>query len=122
MARKLLLIDENRQLLTLVGDYLSNLGYEVHRACESDEAVALLRNYEYSIVITGTEWESFGGPGHNLTQCIKSLAYHPRIVHLKDTHSDPCTVLASDGDATLVIEKPSSLLLLGDLMANFTSL
>jgi DNA-binding NtrC family response regulator len=122
MARKLLLIDENRQLLALVGDYLSKLGYEVHRACESDEAEALLRNYEYSIVITGTEWESFGGPGHNLTQCIKSLAYRPRIVRLEETRSRSRTVFAPDGDATLVIEKPNSLLLLGDLMENITSL
>jgi DNA-binding NtrC family response regulator len=121
MAKKLLLIDENRQLLTLVGDYLSSLGYEVHRAGESDEAAALLRNYQYSIVITGTEWENFGGLGHNLTQCIKNLAYRPRIVRLEETHSNPLAVLAPVGDATLIFEKPISLLRLGDLMESIAS-
>lgn len=118
MAQRLLLIDENRQLLALVGDYLSNLGYEVHRAGESDEAVALLRNYQYSIVIIGTEWEDFDGPGHNLTQCIQSLAHKPRIIRLEENHSASAT--AADGGATQVIEKPISLLRLGNLMEIIT--
>jgi DNA-binding NtrC family response regulator len=119
MAQRLLLIDENRQLLALVGDYLSNLGYEVHRAGESDEAMALLRNYQYSTVITGTEWENFDGPGHNLTQCIENLAQKPRIIRLEENHADFTSTL--DGRATQVIEKPTSLLRLGNLLEIITS-
>jgi DNA-binding NtrC family response regulator len=105
----------------MVGDYLCNLGYEVHRAGESDEAEALLRNYEYSIVITGTEWEDFGGPGQNLTQCIKNLAYRPRIIRLEETHSSPQSDISLEDDATQVIEKPISLLRLGNITGNITS-
>jgi DNA-binding NtrC family response regulator len=116
MARKLLLIDENVQLLTLVGDYLSKLGYEVHRARESDEAEALLKNYEYSTVITGADWEDFGDTGRTLTQCIKNLAYRPRLIVLEQTAASTCATALPCNDATLFVEKPVSLLRLGSLM------
>lgn len=119
MAQKLLLIDENSRLLTLVGDYLSNLGYEVHRASESDEAAALLENYRYSIVITGAEWDNFAASGNNLTQCIKKLAYRPKIVRLEEATVNSC--VASVHDAAPVIEKPTALLRLGDLIHEITS-
>ncbi len=121
MAQKLLLIDENIQLLTLVGDYLSNLGYEVHRARESDEAEALLKNYAYAIVITGTDWENFGDTGRNLTQYIRDLVDRPRMIFLEETNASSCaTPLPGDG-ATLVVEKPVALLRLGDLMRELTN-
>lgn len=116
MAQKLLLIDENIQLLALIGDYLSKLDYEVHRASESDEAEALLKNYKYSAIITGIDWENFGDTGHNLTQCIKSLVHRPRIIFLKETEASFCAAPSPDDEAILVVEKPVSLLLLGDLM------
>jgi len=119
MAQKLLLIEENAQLLTLVGDYLSNLGYEVHRASESDEAEALLKNYRYPIVITGTDWENFKGPGTNLSQYIKKLAHHPKVVVLQESRSRMRT--APGDDLAMVIEKPVSLLRLGDLLHKLMS-
>jgi DNA-binding NtrC family response regulator len=115
MAQKLLLIDENCHLLTLVGDYLSNLGYEVHRASESDEAEALFKNYRYSVVVSGTDWENFAGSGRTLNRYIEQLNYRPRIVRLEESHSNPCVAPEPDDDSPLVIEKPSSLLLLRDL-------
>jgi DNA-binding NtrC family response regulator len=116
MAQKLLLIDENIQLLALTGNYLSKLGYEVHRASEFDEAEALLKNYKYSVVITGTDWEDFGDTGHNLIQCIKSLVHRSRIIFLKETEASFRAAPSPDDEAILVVEKPVSLLLLGDLM------
>jgi DNA-binding NtrC family response regulator len=121
MAQKLLLIDENIQLLTLVGDYLSNLGYEVHRARESDEAEALLKNYVYAIVITGTDWENFGDSGHNLTQYIKDLVNRPRMIFLEETVARSRAIPLPGDGATLVVEKPVALLRLGDLMRELTN-
>jgi DNA-binding NtrC family response regulator len=121
MARKLLLIDENVQLLTLVGDYLSKLGYEVHRARESDEAEALLKNYEYSTVITGADWEDFGNTGQTLTQCIKNLVYRPRMIVLEETVASASATALPGNGATLFVEKPLSLLRLGDLMQELAS-
>ena len=120
MTQKLLLIDEDCRLLTLIGDYLSNLGYEVHRASECDEAKALLKNYQYSIVIAGTDWEDFGGLGKKLTQHIQELTYRPRIVCLKETPASPDWP-ALDDNTPMVIEKPISLLRLGDLVHEITS-
>jgi hypothetical protein len=115
MAQKLLLIDENCHLLTLVGDYLGNLGYEVHRAGESDEAEALFKNYRYSVVVSGADWKNFAGSGKTLNQYIEQLIYRPRIVRLEEPHSKLCATPEPDDDAPLVIEKPNSLLLLRDL-------
>ncbi len=121
MSQKLLLIDENPQMLALVGDFLVYRGYEVHRARESDEAKALLDNYQYSIVITGTDWENFSGAGVSLTQSIKRLAHRPRIILLEETESAPCELPSPEPDAALVIEKPVSLLRLADLMRDITT-
>lgn len=115
MAQKLLLIDEDSQLLTLVGDFLSNLGYEVHRAGESDEAEALLKNYRYAIIITGTELEKLGAPDRNLAMCIAALEPRPRIIRLEETNPHPF-IPVLHGDGPMVIEKPASLLRLGNLM------
>jgi DNA-binding NtrC family response regulator len=121
MAQKLLLIDENCKLLTLIGDFLSNLGYEVHRACESDEAEALLKNYRYAIIITGAELSSFGTPEHNLAMCIESLVPKPRIVLLEETRPSSRVAPLQGDPPVLVIEKPVSLLQLGDLMREIIS-
>jgi DNA-binding NtrC family response regulator len=116
MAQKLLLIDANCQLLSLVGDYLSNLGYEVHRARESDEAEALLKNYHYTIIVTGEELANFGGCGHNLKAFIESLTPRPHIVRLQETKASAITAPSQKDPFTLVVEKPLCLLQLGDLM------
>ena len=122
MGTRLLLIDENRQLLTLVGDYLSNRGYEVHRAGEADEAEALLRNYQYSIVIAGAEWKDFGCADGNLTQWLNEQEPRPRIVRMTEARCAPYSVQAPDGETTLVIEKPISLLHLHEFMEEHFSL
>ena len=116
MMQKLLVIDENVQLLTLVGDYLSKFGYEVHRASESDEAEALLKNYKYSVVITGTDWKEFGDTGGTLTQCIKRLVHRPKIIFLTELEASSRSTTLPDDEAILVVEKPVSLLRLGDLV------
>ena len=121
MTRKLLLVDENPQTLALIGDFLVYRGYDVHRARESDEAKALLDNFQYSLVITGTDWENFSGDGLSLTQSIRNLAYRPKIVFLEETGSASCPLPSPEEDATQVIEKPVSLLRLGDLMRDIIS-
>lgn len=114
MAQKLLLIEKNCQLLSLVGDFLANLGYEVHRARESDEAEALLKNYRYAIIITGDALASFGDSDHNLEKYIESLVPKPHIVLLQE--SPVCTTTPQMDPPVHVIEKPLSLLRLGELM------
>ncbi len=115
MARKLLLIDKDPQLLALVGDFLSSRGYEVHRAQEFDEAEALIKHYQYSIIISGTDLEAFGAPGHNLAECINVLSPRPPIVRLEEPQP-PCTADTAGNGLLLAVEKPTSLLRLGDLM------
>jgi DNA-binding NtrC family response regulator len=116
---KLLLIDEEPQMLRLIGDYLANLGYEVHRACECDEALALFKNYQYSIVISGAEWENFGGSGKNLTQYIRNLPHHPLVVRLSESNPRSRATPAPGDEAVPVVEKPTSLLRLVDLMHEY---
>jgi hypothetical protein len=104
----------------MVGDFLSSLGFEVHRARECDEAEALLKNYRYAFIITGEELASFGEPDHNLQKYIKSLVPKPWIVWLKETPSSSCVTTLEGDPPTLVIEKPLSLLRLGELMRELT--
>ena len=120
MAPRLLLIDEDIRLVALVGDYLSKLGYEVHRASESDEAVALLKNYKYSVVIAGTDWKEFGNTVHNLTQYLKNLADRPRIILWEKPPASPGATPEPGDNAVWVVEKPVSLLRLGELMSQLS--
>lgn len=87
---------------------------------ESDEAEALLKNYRYTFIITGEELASFGEPDHNLEKYIEALVPKPCIVWLKETPSSACITKLQGNPPTLVIEKPLSLLRLGDLMRELT--
>lgn len=121
MTQKVLLIEEDRQLLSLIGDFLTNLGYEVHRAQEFDEAEALIKNYRYAIIITGTQLTQFGAPDHSLVARIETLVPRPRIVYMEETLPRPSDALSASDGSTLVIEKPVSLLRLGKLMRELVS-
>lgn len=115
------MIEEDRQLLSLIGDFLTNLGYEVHRAQEFDEAEALIKNYRYAIIITGTQLTQFGAPDHSLVARIETLVPRPRIVYMEETLPRPSDALSASDGSTLVIEKPVSLLRLGKLMRELVS-
>jgi DNA-binding NtrC family response regulator len=121
MTQKLLLIEEDRQLLSLIGDFLTNLGYEVHRAQEFDEAEALIKNYHYAIIITGTQLAQFGAPDHSLVARIEALVPRPRIIYMKETLPRPNATSSENDGPELVVEKPVSLLRLGKLMRELVS-
>jgi DNA-binding NtrC family response regulator len=121
MAQKLLLIEENRQLLDLVAGFLSNLGYEVHSAREYDEAHALLTNYHYKAIISGEEPTSFGTPEDNLAKYIDSMALKPYVIRLHDGAPEPPNAPSSVDPSMVYLEKPISLLKLGDLMRKIIS-
>ncbi len=116
MAQKLLLIEENRQLLDLMASFLSNLGYEVHSAREYDEARALLMNYHYRIIISGEEPAGFGTPEDNLAKCIDSLEPKPSLVYLREGAPPPTPSPLAGNPTGMTLDKPVSLLRLGELM------
>jgi DNA-binding NtrC family response regulator len=121
MAQKLLLIEENRQLLDLVAGFLSNLGYEVHSAREYDEAHALLMNYHYKIIISGEEPASFGTPEDNLAKCIDAMVQKPCVIRLHEGTSESHHTTSPVEPSLVFLEKPISLLRLGDLMRKISS-
>lgn len=116
MAQRLLLIEENVRLLNLVGDFLSTLGYEVHRAREADEAEALLRYFQYAAIISGRRL--VGDSERNIAASINALDPKPIIVRLVETRLPSHRyVISPDEDLPdLLIEKPVSLLRLEDLL------
>jgi hypothetical protein len=116
MVQKLLLIEENRQLLDLMASFLSNLGYEVHSAREYDEARALLMNYHYKIIISGEEPAGFGTPEDNLAKCIDLLEPKPSLVYLREGTPPPTPPPLPGNPAGMTLDKPVSLLRLGELM------
>ncbi len=121
MTQKLLLIEEDRQLLSLIGDFLTNLGYKVHRAQEFDEAEALIKNCHYAVIITGTQLTQFGAPDHSLVARIEALTPRPRVIYMEETPPRENVTLTANDGPILVVEKPVSLLRLGKLMREIVS-
>ena len=63
MADRILIIDDDDQLVDAYRDYLSESGYEVDCAQELEEAQTLLAHFSYSVVITDLRLSklAFGG-------------------------------------------------------------
>jgi two-component system, OmpR family, response regulator TctD len=82
MKEKILIVDDDEQLVTAYREYLSGLGYPVDSAGEIEEAQTLLAHFQYSVVITDLRlsWLSFGGL--ELVKFIRDSSLATRVVVL----------------------------------------
>lgn len=111
---RLLVIDDDPDLRTMVAEYLSSLGYEVHRAGEREEAEALLEHYTYSLVVTDISLTNLGVEGFDLLKTVSNSNSRPKLIvvsgHSGSEHRDKAKQCGAD----VFLEKPTPLATLGE--------
>lgn len=82
MKDRILIVDDDDQLVNAYREYLSGLGYPVDAAGEIEEAQALLAHFPYSVVITDLRLSRLSFGGLDLVKFIRDISLPTRVVVL----------------------------------------
>jgi DNA-binding NtrC family response regulator len=82
MKDRILIVDDDDQLVDAYRDYLTGLGYPVDSAGEIEEAQALLAHFSYAVVITDLRLSRLSFGGLDLVKFIRSIAVPTRVIVL----------------------------------------
>jgi DNA-binding NtrC family response regulator len=82
MQERLLIVDDDDQLVNAYRDYFSQLGYFVDTAGEVEEAETLLSHLSYSAVITDLRLSRLTFGGLDLVKFIRDNSLPTRVVVL----------------------------------------
>ena len=82
MAERLLILDDDDQLARACKEFLSESGYDVDCALETEEAETLLTHFPYSLVITDLRLSKLGFGGLEFIRRIRELSSDTRIIVL----------------------------------------
>jgi CheY-like chemotaxis protein len=117
MAHRILLIDDEQDVLAATSEYLREVGYEVDCAQEREEAEALLEHLTYSIVITDLGLSKFKGlQGLDIASQIKQNLPKTRTIVMSG-HCEPEVQNEASGKIDAFLAKPVSLPELSRLMS-----
>jgi DNA-binding response OmpR family regulator len=109
MANKVLIIDDDEQLVDAYRDYLSDAGYEVDCAQELEEAQTLLAYFPYSVVITDLRLSKLEFGGIELIKHIREHSLPTRIIVLTAYGWPELKAEASGSGADVFLRKPTRL-------------
>lgn len=110
MVKRLLLVEDEAALLSLVEEFFTCHGYEVQCAAEAEEAVALIRHHSFDLVISDLELNSIEGlNGFSVLRVLRQLSPATKVI-VYSGHADQAViqaVLRHGGDRFLA--KPLSM-------------
>ena len=109
MADKVLIIDDDEQLIDAYRDYLSGAGYEVDCAQELEEAQTLLNYFTYAVVITDLRLSKLEFGGLDLIKHIREQSLPARIIVLTAYGWPELEREASKSGADTFLKKPTRL-------------
>jgi DNA-binding NtrC family response regulator len=109
MARRILIIDDDHQLVDAYREYLSGRGYLVDCAHEVEEAQTLLAHFDYSVVITDLRLSKLGFGGLDLIKYIRELTLRTRIIVFTGYGWPELRAEASAQHVDAFIRKPAQL-------------
>jgi DNA-binding response OmpR family regulator len=114
MADRVLIIDDDEQLVGAYRDYLTDAGYDVDCAQELEEAQALLAHFSYSVVITDLRLNKLEFGGLELIKHIREHRLPTRIIVLTAYGWPELKTEASNSGADTFLKKPTRLKDLGE--------
>jgi two-component system, NtrC family, response regulator PilR len=82
MTDKILIVDDDDQLVNAYREYLCRMGYSVDSAGEIEEAQTLLTHFPYSVVITDLRLSRLSFGGLELVKFIRDTSLPARVVVL----------------------------------------
>lgn len=118
---RLLVIDDDTELLAVMTEYLFSLGYEVHQAAEREEAEALVAHYAYSLVITDLSLTQLGVEGFDLLRTISNSKSRPKLIVVSGHTGSGHRELAKQCGADVFLVKPTPLKTLGEAVCTCLS-
>ncbi|HLB91160.1 MAG TPA: response regulator [Terriglobales bacterium] len=110
---RVLIIDDDRQLVEAYRDYFSESQYEVDCAQELEEAQTLLAYFAYSVVITDLRLSKLAFGGLDLVKYIRENAFPTRIIVLTAYGWPELKAEATAAGADAFLRKPTKLKDLG---------
>jgi DNA-binding NtrC family response regulator len=102
-------VDDDSQLASAYGEYLSGLGYEVDSAGEIEEAETLLSHLHYSVVITDLRLSRLNFGGLDLVKFIRETQMPIRVVVLTAYGWPELKAEASNQGVDAFLRKPMRL-------------
>ena len=116
-ALRVLVVDDDRQIRSLLSRYLGTLGCEVATAEELEEAVALIENRRYDVVVTDLGLTRLGrSEGVDVVTRARYRWPNLRIVVLTGSNDPEIRAACFEGGADAFLVKPPSLDDLGRLV------
>ena len=109
MKDRILIVDDDEQLIGAYREYLTGLGYVVDTAGEIEEAQSLLTHFSYSVVITDLRLSQLRFGGLDLVKFIRDGALPPRVVVLTAYGWPELRAEACDQDVDAFLRKPMRL-------------
>jgi DNA-binding response OmpR family regulator len=113
MADRILIIDDDEQLVDAYRDYLAETGYEVDCAQELEEAQTLLSHFSYSIVITDLRLSRLAFGGLDVIKHVRESSAQTRIIVLTAYGWPELKAEATASGADAFLRKPMRLKELG---------
>jgi DNA-binding response OmpR family regulator len=113
MAEKILIIDDDEQLLGAYREYFSESGYEVDCAQELEEAQTLLAHFPYSLVITDLRLSKLAFGGLEVIKHVREQSLDTRVIVLTAYGWPELKSEASAAGADSFLKKPARLRDLG---------
>ena len=120
MATKLLIIDDDEQLIEACRDYLTQAGYEVDCAGELEEAQTLLTYCQYALVITDLRLSKLAFGGLEVVKQIREQALPTRTIVFTAYAWPELKSEATSCGADAFLRKPMRLKELGATVAQLT--
>jgi DNA-binding response OmpR family regulator len=124
MADKILILDDDEQLVDAYREYLTGNGYTVDCAQELEEAQSLLAHFPYSVLITDLRLSKLAFGGLDLVRHVRENSLATRIIVLTAYGWPELKAEAASSGADLFLRKPTELRDLGnaiDLLAGVSA-
>lgn len=116
MAERILIIDDDDQLVSAYKEYLGTRGHVVDCANELEEAQTLLAHFPYSIVITDLRLTRLGFGGFDLIKYIRELSLDTRIIVFTGYGWPEVTAELSAHKVDAFLHKPARLAEMADVV------
>jgi len=117
MTTRILIVDDERALLSAMSDYLGGRGYACECASEVAEAIALLGRFPFDVVITDIYLSAMQTDGFVLLSFIRDNGLRSRVV-VMTAHDSPEMVREAERlTADLFIAKPVPMTQLDEALA-----
>ena len=113
MTNRVLIIDDDDQLVNAYRDYLCEGGYEVDCAQELEEAQALMAHFTYSVVITDLRLNKLAFGGLDVIKHIRERSLSTRVVVVTAYGWPELKAEATASGADAFLRKPMRLKELG---------